>query len=125
MSAQKISPFAATLLAAALMVVITVVLPFYFKTWFVEETGNIRLLPAVGPLLAVAMLLRWSPARKIALFFFAVGLVFSLLGLARAEAPFQAGYAFLVALHVFLLWTLWRDGVKQYVETGKPLIARS
>lgn len=111
----KLTPFAAAFTAAILMVLITIVLPLGFKTWFVHETGNIKILPAIGPILAIALLLRW-PVRKIAIAFFVVGLLFSLVSLFRAEAPFQAGYTLLVVLHIFLLGILANSSLKRYLK---------
>ncbi len=116
----KRTPLTAAFAAATLMVLITVVLPLGFKTWFVHETGNIKILPAIGPILAIAILLRW-PVRKIAIAFFVVGLVFSLVSLFRAGAPFQVGYTLLVILHILLLWVLANSSLKQYLDNAQDI----
>lgn len=110
-------PLVAALTAVAIILLITVVLPFYFKTWFVQETGNIQILPALGPILALGLLLRW-PVRKLAIGCFAIGLCFSMYGFVLADASFYAGYALLVVLHVFLFWILMSDGLKAYLDGG-------
>lgn len=112
-------PLFAALTAVSIILLITVVLPFYFKTWFVHETGNIRILPAIGPILALGLLLRW-PVRKLLLGFFAIGFCFSLLGFSFMDPSFYAGYALLVVLHLFLFWVLMSDGLKAYLD-GREL----
>lgn len=111
-------PLFAALTVVSIILLITVFLPFYFKTWFVHETGNIRILPAIGPILALGLLLRWR-VRKLLLGFFAIGFCFSLSGFFFSDPSFYAGYALLVVLHVFLLWILMSDGLKAYLDGGE------
>ncbi|NUO03299.1 MAG: hypothetical protein HUU01_22030 [Saprospiraceae bacterium] len=111
-------PLVAVASATILIVLITIVLPSFFKTWFVYETGNFRMLPAIGPILAFGLLARWR-VRKIAIGFFAIGLCFSLVAFFGADASFYPGYALLVALQVLLLWVLMGDGLKGYLDGGE------
>ncbi len=117
MSNFNLKPLIAVATAIISIVLITIILPTYFKTWFVYETGNFRILPAIGPILAFGLLARWR-VRKIALGFFAIGLYFSLAGFFLSDASFYRGYALLVALHVVLLWVLMSDGLKAYLDGG-------
>lgn len=64
--------FLQALLCSVLIVLITFVLPEHAKVLFVNPTGNVQILAKVGPLLALVLLLRWRPSRKIAITVFTV-----------------------------------------------------
>lgn len=108
-------PFTTILLAATLMIMISVVFPVYFKHWFVENSGNFRLLTGIGPLLAIGLLLR---LRVIVLSTIMYGFgAWTCLYLMWSSAPkFQAGFALLTVLQIILLFLLFSSPVKTYLD---------
>ena len=90
---------------AALMVFVTNILPFYFKTWFVEPTGNIQIAPFFGFVLALGILLRKQWARQgsmmLAVFLMAVSLSNII-----SFSPQKPGYWVVLALSAVLLYGL-------------------
>lgn len=112
-------PLHSALFAAILILLITVILPGFFKTWFVPETGNFKLLPGIGPVLAIGLLFRWR-LRLLALALFSIGLVTCAGVLFMTDTPYQAGLALLIVLQGLLIWVLQSDGLKQYYEIQPP-----
>jgi hypothetical protein len=90
-------------LCAALLLLVTNVLPFFFKTGYVKPTGSIKVAPFFGFLLAVGLLLRKEWARKGAVLlglFLVAANVAPLLGTAGAKP----GYGVSLLLSGLLLW---------------------
>lgn len=123
MNNQQLKPTLSALLAATLMILITTILPMFFKTWFVYESGNFRFLPAFGPVLAFGLMMRW-PVRKLSIGLFAVGCCVSMFSLIKAEPQFQAGYTLLLLLQIVLIGLLLGNPIKTYFqkdqEIGRP-----
>ncbi|MBK8195432.1 MAG: hypothetical protein IPK76_20300 [Lewinellaceae bacterium] len=44
---------------AALLIVLIAAIPVGFKTWFVAESGNMKIMPGIGPLVALGLVMRW------------------------------------------------------------------
>ncbi|HAD13563.1 MAG TPA: hypothetical protein DCF33_14140 [Saprospirales bacterium] len=55
---------AENLLSALLLLAITNYFPFFHKTWFVEETGNMQIAPILGWIVAIGLVLQKQWARK-------------------------------------------------------------
>ena len=90
---------------AVLLLLITVVIPYYFKTWFVEPTGNIKIAPFFGFVAAVGMLFRrnWAHTAALALAVF----VFALSTFSAAANPGKPGFWVLSALSMLLMGVLY------------------
>lgn len=90
---------------ATLMVFVTNILPFYFKNWFVEPTGNIKIAPFLGFALALGILLRkeWARQGSIVL---AVFLMVVSLNIIIGFSPEKPGYWVVLALSAVLLYGL-------------------
>lgn len=116
---MQTKPLHSALFAAILILLITVILPGFFKTWFVQETGNFKFLPGIGPVLAIGLLLRWR-LRLLAVVLFSIGLVTCVGILFMTETPYQAGLALLIVLQGLLIWVLQSDGLKQYYGVQRP-----
>jgi len=116
---MQTKPLHSALFAAILILLITVILPGFFKTWFVQETGNFKFLPGIGPVLAIGLLFRWR-LRLLAVVLFSIGLVACAGILFMTETPYQAGLALLIVLQGLLIWVLQSDGLKQYYGIQPP-----
>jgi hypothetical protein len=116
---MQTKPLHSALFAAILILLITVILPGFFKTWFVQETGNFKFLPGIGPVLAIGLLFRWR-LRLLAVALFSIGLVACAGILFMTEIPYQAGLALLIVLQGLLIWVLQSDGLKQYYGVQPP-----
>ena len=90
---------------AALIIFVTNILPFCFKTWFVEPTGNIKIAPFFGFVLALGILLRKEWARQVGMVLAVFLMVISLNSILffSTEKP---GYWVLLALSGVLLYRL-------------------
>lgn len=98
---------------AVLLLLITVVIPYYFKTWFVEPTGNIKIAPFFGFVAAVGILFRrnWAHTAAIALAVF----VLVLSAFSAAGNPGKPGFWVLSTLSILLLSVLhFSRRLKQY-----------
>lgn len=88
----------------ALILFVTNILPFYFKTWFVEPTGNIQIAPFFGFAVALGLLLRSKWARDGAILLFVFIAVMSLFS--WVEQPAKPGYGVVLALSIAVLYLL-------------------
>ncbi len=103
---------------AALLVFVTNLLPFYFKNWFVEPTGNIKIAPVLGFALALGILLRKEWARQggivLAVFLMVVSLS-NIIGF----SPEKPGYWVVLALSAVLLYGLFfSKNLRAYVRVS-------
>lgn len=100
---------------ATLLLLMTNVLPFYFKTWFVEPTGNIAIAPFFGFVAAIGILFRKNWARRLAMVvavFIAV-----VTALSWSQFPDKPGFWLVSAINALLLCMLiFSDKLKQYVR---------
>ncbi len=104
---------------AALLVFVTNLMPFYFKTWFVEPSGNIKISPFFGFVLALGILFRKEWARQVGMVLAVFLMVISLNSILffSTEKP---GYWVLLALSAVLLYGLFfSKNLRKYV--GAPL----
>lgn len=104
---------------AALLVFVTNILPFYFKTWFVEPTGNIKIAPFFGFVLALGILIRkeWARQGSMVLAVFLIAVSLNNLLVFSTEKP---GYWVVLALSAVLLYGLvFSKNLRAYV--GIPL----
>ncbi len=112
---MRLTPLAASLLAASLMILITAVLPLYFKHWFVEDSGNFRMLTGIGPLLAIGLLLRFR-VLVLSAIMYGFGAVSCIYLLFTAAPAYRAGFALMTVLQIILLVLLFSAPVKAYLE---------
>jgi hypothetical protein len=104
---------------SALLLTITSFLPFYFKTWFVEAGGNIKIAPFLGAVFAFGLLFRRNWAYKGALVLAGIlFLVFIASILTTSEKP---GFWIALVLDTLLLFLLFTPQVKQYCCSGLDL----
>lgn len=87
---------------AMLMVFVTNILPFYFKTWFVEPTGNIKMAPFFGFALALGILFRKEWARQGSMVLAVFLMVVSLSNILVFPTA-KPGYGVVLALSAVLL----------------------
>lgn len=100
---------------ASILIFVTNILPFYWKTGFVEPTGNIKIAPFLGFVLAVGLLLRkgWARQGGIAL---AAFLLLASLNNVLFFSPERPGFWVTAALAVGLLYGLiFSKHLKAYV----------
>ncbi|MFN0175870.1 MAG: hypothetical protein ACKVU0_14555 [Saprospiraceae bacterium] len=101
-------------LCVLLLFGITMFFPMYFKTWFVEDSGNIKIAPFFGFLFGVGLLFRKQWAR-----IGAIVLGWGLLAMfivSIASDPGKSGYWMVLALDSFLLYLLHSERLKQYYQ---------
>jgi len=93
---------------------ITMFFPMFFKTWFVEATGNIKIAPFFGFLFGVGLLFRkhWARTGAIVLGW---GLI-AMFIVSIVSDPSRSGYWVVLALDGFLLYLLHNDRIKQYFQ---------
>ncbi len=101
---------------AALLIFATNILPFYFKTWFVEPTGNIKIAPFFSFALVLGILLRKEWARQgsivLAVFLLVVSLSNTLV-----FSPQKPGYWVVLALSAVLLHRLvFSKNLREYLR---------
>jgi hypothetical protein len=97
------------------LVFITTFLPFYFKTWFVEPTGNIEMAPFFGVLLAVGIVLRSRLAHKGAILLFVFLALASLISL--SGHPEKPGFWLVLILSIVLaLLLVFSKKLKAYMR---------
>ena len=101
-------------LCTLLLFGITMFFPMFFKTWFVEASGNIKIAPFFGFLFGMGLLFRKQWARTGAiilgwslLVIFIVSIIFE---------PGRLGYWLVLALDGFLLYLLHNERLKQYFQ---------
>lgn len=102
------------LLCTFLLLSITILLPTYFKNWFVEPTGNLKIAPYFGFVFGVGILLGRTWARTGALILtWGVGVIslFSII-----SDGMRPGFWILLAMATFLLYLLHTERLKQYFE---------
>lgn len=101
--------------SAILLLFITNIIPFYFKTWFVEPTGNISIAPFFGFVAAIGVLFRknWARQGAIVLSVFIAAVSAVLL----VENPEKPGFWIVSAMNALLLCLLiFSARLKQYVS---------
>ncbi|MBK6995622.1 MAG: hypothetical protein IPH31_12100 [Lewinellaceae bacterium] len=106
--------FLEVVLCVLLLFGITMFFPMYFKTWFVEATGNIKIAPFFGFLFGVGLLFRKQWART-----GAIVLGWGLLAIfivSIITEPGRSGYWLVLALDGFLLYLLHNERLKQYFQ---------
>jgi hypothetical protein len=86
--------------------------PTYFKTWFVESTGNIKIAPFLGFLLVFGVLFRKEWARSGATIFGWSVLAISAFSVVADSA--RPGFWILLVLAGFLSYLLHTERMKQY-----------
>lgn len=100
---------------AALILLITNIIPFFLKHWFVEPTGNITIAPFFGFLFAVGLLFRQRWARHSAIFLFVFIAVANIVVL--VSNPQKPGFWAVSLLSALLLWRLtFSEKLKQYTQ---------
>jgi hypothetical protein len=108
--------FMEALFCSVLIVLITFVLPQNARFLFVVPIGDYGLLPVVGPLLALGLVLRWRPSRKIAIVLFTLLLPFFAFE-ARPWQPSFLGHSLLFILDLALLYLLFfRRDLRHYLR---------
>ncbi|MDX1910435.1 MAG: hypothetical protein SFV22_03060 [Saprospiraceae bacterium] len=107
----------AALGCAVLLLFITSFLPVYFKTWFVEAGGNIKIAPFFGFLFAAGLLFRQNWAYKGSLVL-GVALLLLFIGGALADST-KPGFLLALVLDAGLLFLLLSPTVKRYFSTGQ------
>jgi hypothetical protein len=104
--------FLEALLCAVLLFGITNFFPAYFKTWFVEPTGNIQIAPFFGFVFSVGILSRVRWAR-----WGAMVLGWGLLAIALAtivSGDAKPGFWLMLVVDAFLLYLLYSERLKGY-----------
>ncbi len=100
---------------AIMLLLITNIAPFFFKTWFVEPTGNISIAPFFGFAVSIGILFRKNWARQGAIVlsvFIAVITAFLLV-----ETPEKPGFWIISAMNALLLCLLiFSARLKQYIR---------
>ena len=94
---------------------ITIFFPMFFKTWFVEPTGNIKIAPFFGFIFGLGLLYKKNWARTGALILgWGVAAIsfFSIL-----EDSQRPGFWMTLVLAGFLLYLLHSERLKQYLLT--------
>ena len=97
--------FLEALLCSVLIVLITFVVPEHAKFLFTRPEGYLLILPHVGPLLALAFLLRWRHSRRIALAVF-ISLTPMLIYSALTVGQPFIGHGVILILNVALVYLL-------------------
>lgn len=102
------------ILSALLLIGITWFFPSFFKTWFVEPTGNIKIATAFGFIFSIGLLFRahWALiGSKI--------LAWSLLVVLTAGmfiSPEKPGFWITAVMDAFLLYLLHSGRMKQFMQ---------
>jgi hypothetical protein len=107
------SGFLEVVLCVVLLFGITI-FPTYFKTWFVEASGNIKIAPFLGFLFGLGLLFRKQWARTGAIVFGWALLAISIF-LIIAD-PVRPGFWFVLALSGFLLYLLHTERLMQFLK---------
>ena len=89
----------------------TLILPMYFKTWFVEPSGNIEIAPVYGLLFGIGLLARKSWARTGAIILGWVVLAISLVSIFMDIT--RPGFWIVFGMAVFLLYLLHSKRIKE------------
>jgi len=98
-------------LCTLLLFGITMFFPMYFKTWFVEPTGNIKIAPFFGFLFGIGLLVRKSWAR-----IGAIVLAWSVLAISVISIFFDTtrpGFWIELVMAAFLLYLLYSKRLKE------------
>jgi hypothetical protein len=101
------------LLCTLCMLGITFFFPTYFKTWFVESTGNIKIAPFFGFLFGIGLLFGKQWARTGALVLGWGVLAISLFSIVSDST--RPGFWILLVIAAFLLYLLNTARLKAYV----------
>ena len=101
------------LLCTLCVLAITIFFPAYFKTWFVEPTGNIKVAPCFGFLFGIGLLFGKQWARTGALVLGWSVLAISLFSIASDST--RPGFWILLVIASFLLYLLNTERLKAYV----------
>jgi hypothetical protein len=92
------------LLSAFLLIAITNYFPNAHKTWFVEESGNIKMAPAIGLVIGIGLLMQKHWARKAGLM--AASFLVLLALFMMINAPEKAGFALMFLCSGLLIYLL-------------------
>ena len=92
------------LLSAFLFVAITNYFPNVHKTWFVEESGNIQIAPAIGLVIGIGLLMQKQWARKAGLIAASFLLLIALFMM--MNEPEKAGFALMFLCSGLLIFLL-------------------
>lgn len=106
--------FLEVLICSLLLFGITMFIPVYFKSWFVEATGNIKIAPFFGFLFGAGLLFRQQWAR-VGAFVLGWGLM-ALFVSSIISDPSRSGYWLVLALDAFLLYLIHSERLKQYFK---------
>lgn len=90
---------------------ITMFFPMYFKTWFVEPTGNIKIAPFFGLLFGTGLFARKSWARTGAILLAWVVLAISIASIVVDTG--RPGFWIVFVMTVFLLHLLHSERIKE------------
>ncbi len=104
---------------AALLIVLIATIPVGFKTWFVAESGNLKIMPGIGPLVALGLMMRWRwafPAAKV-LSIISMGFVSFLF---LFNTGYRPGYLFLLLLNGLLLLLLFTHDLNKSPSAATP-----
>lgn len=102
------------LLCTLLLLGITFFFPTYFKTWFVESTGNFKIAPFLGFVLGIGLLLGKHWARTGALVLSWCVLAISLISIVSDST--RPGFWILLVIATFLLYLLNTERLKAFVH---------
>ena len=113
---HRIAPgFFQAIACAVVLVFLTNILPFYFKTWFVEPTGNIAMAPFFGGVLALGILLRSRIAHSGAVLLFVFLALASLISL--SSHPEKPGFWVVLVLSIVMaLLLVFSKSLKDYMR---------
>jgi hypothetical protein len=110
--ALKATHYGVLFLCVALLLSITWFFPYYFKTWFVEETGSVRIAPFLGVLLSILLLFRTHWAWRSTVVFAWLLLVLTVSSIFLM--PNRPGFYLVAALSVILVFLLRSRYMKQF-----------
>jgi hypothetical protein len=99
---------------AVLLLLATNIIPFYFKTLFVEETGNIKIAPFFGFVVAIGLLWGKNWARPAGMLLSAFVVVVSVISV--ATQAYKPGYLIVSLLSLGALGLLFfSERLKRYL----------
>jgi peptidoglycan/LPS O-acetylase OafA/YrhL len=104
---------------AALLIVLIAAIPVGFKTWFVAESGNMKIMPGIGPLVALGLVMRWRWAFPLAKVLSVISMGFVVV-LFLINADYRPGYLLLLLLNGLLLLLLFTHDLNANPSKAMP-----